>query len=97
MKKKIDIDHICSLASLKLTEEDKAGLVSQMNNIVEWVDKLGELKINLSTHQEYTPVSFPLPFREDKILPSFSSGKALANSPEKEGEFITVPLVIQEK
>lgn len=97
MEKKIDIDHICALASLKLTQEDKSQLVPQMNQIVEWVDKLGELRLESSKNEEYTPVSFSLSFRDDEIKPSFSDKEALANSPENDGEFMKVPKVIEEK
>lgn len=97
MTKKVDIDHICSLASLSLTQKDKTELVPQMKKIVEWVDKLGELRLDSSKNEEYTPVSFSLPFREDEIKPSFSDKEALANSPEHDGKFMKVPKVIEGK
>lgn len=97
MKPKIDIDYVCALARLKLTREEKARLAPQMLEIVEWVAKLEEMKIDVSKKNVYSPVSFSLPFRQDKIQPSFPPAKALASSPEKTKEFIKVPKVIEEK
>lgn len=97
MKAKVDIDHLCALANLKLTKKEKSHLTSQMLKIVEWVTKLEELKIEVSKGEVYSPVSFSLPFRQDKILESLPSEEALANSPEKDNEFIKVPKVIEEK
>ncbi len=97
MNPKFDLDHICSLANLKLTREDKKLLEPQMNKIIRWVDKLEELEIDVSKGEVYSSVSFPLPFREDKIKPSLLTGEALASSPEKSEGFVKVPKVIEEK
>lgn len=97
MKPKIDIDHVCALANLKLTKKEKSLLAPQIIKIVEWVTKLEELKIEVTRGEVYSPVSFSLPFRQDKILESLPSGEALANSPERSNEFIKVPKVIEEK
>jgi aspartyl/glutamyl-tRNA(Asn/Gln) amidotransferase C subunit len=97
MKPKVDLDHICALVNLKLTEEDKRLLMPQMIKIVEWVNKLKELEFDVSRGEVYSSISFPIPFRKDKIQPSFSTEQALANSPEKSEGFIKVPKVIEEK
>lgn len=97
MKFKIDIDHICTLARLNLTYREKKYLTPQMIKIVEWVNKLEKLKIDISGEEVYSFLSFSLPFRKDEVCPSFPTKKALANSPEKNEEFIKVPKVIQEK
>jgi len=97
MNPKIDLDHICALANLRLTKDDKKSLKPQMIKIVEWVNKLEELEYDVSKGEVYSSVSFSLPFRKDRIQPSFSPDDALANSPEKSQGFIKVPKVIEEK
>ncbi len=97
MKQKIDIDHICALANLKLSKEEKARLEPQLVKIVEWVNKLEELELDVTQGEVYSPVSFSLPLREDEIQPSISSEDALSNAPETGGKFIKVPKVIEEK
>ena len=97
MKPKINIDYVCALAHLRLSDVEKSRLAPQLIKIVRWVDKLDELNIDVSKGEVFSPLPFPLPFRKDEILSSFSSEEALANSPEKKGEFIKVPKVIEEK
>jgi len=97
MNPKIDLDHICALANLKLTEEDKKLLEPQMIKIVKWVNKLEELEFDLSKGELYSSVSFSLPFRKDRIQPSLPTQEAIASSPEKSKGFIKVPKVIEEK
>ena len=97
MEPKMDIDYVCALANLKLSEEEKSRLEPQMINIVKWVDKLEELEFDVSKGEVYSLISFSLPFRKDKIQPSFPAIKALANSPENSDGFIKVPKVIEEK
>ena len=94
MKPKIDIDHVCALSNLRLTEKEKSRLEPQMIKIVKWVDKLEELELDVSKGEVYSPVSFSLPFRKDEIHPSFPTEQATANSPEKNEEFMKVPKVI---
>lgn len=94
---KIDLDHICALANLKLTAKDKKLLEPQMIEIIKWVNKLEKLEFDVSRGELYSFVSFFLPFRQDKRQPSFSIEEALGNSPERAGGFIKVPKVIEEK
>ena len=93
----IDIDHICALAHLKLSPEEKKRLLPEMIKIIEWINKLEELKIDISGGEVYSPLGFPLPWRVDKVRASLPQEKAIANSPEKNREFMKVPLVIEEK
>lgn len=97
MNPKIDINHICALANLKLTDKEKKHLALQMIKIIQWVGKLEELEFEASEEEVYSSVSFSTPFREDRVQPSFPAEEAAANSPEKDKGFITVPRVIEEK
>lgn len=76
MKPKINTDHVCALAHLKLTEEEKSLLEPQMIKIVEWVDKLEELELDVSKSEVYSPVSFCLPFLEDETRQSLTTESA---------------------
>lgn len=97
MKPEISIDRISELAHLKLEEEEKAQLSSQLVKIVEWVNKLEKLELSDSKGGVYSPLSFYLPMREDKPRLSLPTEDALSNSPEKSGKFIRVPKVIEGK
>ncbi len=98
VKSKIDIPYICSLARLRLTEEEKSRLSPQLARIIRWVNTLKELEIDESGGEALSPhAPFPLPFRMDELLPSLLPDEVLASSPEKEGAFIIVPRVIEDK
>ena len=97
MKSSINIDHICNLAHLKLSSEEKEYLVPQMIKIIEWVNKLEELKIDISRREVYSPLAATLPWRKDEVQPSLEVDKALANSPEKSRGYVKVPKVIEGK
>jgi aspartyl-tRNA(Asn)/glutamyl-tRNA(Gln) amidotransferase subunit C len=97
MKSSIDIDHVCALAHLRLTEKEKAVLTPQMAEIVEWVGRLEELRLPVSSQGPDSHLAFSLAFRPDEVRPSQPLETALANAPEKAGPFIKVPKVIEEK
>ncbi len=97
MKPKIDIDYVCALAHLQLTEEEKNQIAPQLKKIVEWVNRLEELDINASGGEVYSTVSFSAPFRKDDVQPSLLEEDVLTNAPEKAHKFIKVPKVIEEK
>ncbi|NIM91313.1 MAG: Asp-tRNA(Asn)/Glu-tRNA(Gln) amidotransferase subunit GatC [Candidatus Aminicenantes bacterium] len=97
MNPKIDLDHVCALANLRLTKNEKKLLGPQMIKIVNWVNKLEELEMDVSKGEVYSSVSFSLPFREDNIKPSLPAREALANSPEKSEGLVKVPKVFEVK
>jgi len=97
MKSSINIDHICNLARIKLSPEEKKYLVPQMIKIIEWVNKLEELKFDISREEVYSPLASSLPLRKDEVQSSLGVDKALANSPEKSRGYVKVPRVIEGK
>ncbi|MGB9665375.1 MAG: Asp-tRNA(Asn)/Glu-tRNA(Gln) amidotransferase subunit GatC [Ignavibacteria bacterium] len=85
--------HIAELAHLKLKEDEVVKFQKELNQILEYVDKLNELDTS-----EVEPLSHPLPLinvtREDKLQPSVQREEALKNAPDSTDEFFKVPKVI---
>lgn len=85
--------HIAELANLKLTENEIEKFQKELNQILEYVDKLNEIDTS-----NIEPLSHPLPivnvFREDKIKASVPREEALKNAPDSTEEFFKVPKVI---
>lgn len=85
--------HIAELAHLKLRDDEVEKFQKELNQILDYVDKLNEIDTS-----EVEPLSHPLPtvnvFREDKIEKSISREEALKNAPEATEEFFKVPKVI---
>jgi len=89
-----DIERIAQLSKLILTENEKEVMIGQVNKILEYVDKLGEVDTT-----DVPPLSHPNDvmnvFREDEIRPSLPREIALSNAPQKSDRFFRVPKVIR--
>jgi len=95
MPEKIDIDYVCSLAALRLSEEEKKELAPQLQRIVEWIAQISSLNLTGIKDKELSTVSLATPLRKDVVQGSLSPEEALANAPEKENELFKVPRVIE--
>lgn len=85
--------HIAELAHLKLKEDEIEKFQNELNQILEYVDKLNEIDTS-----NVAPLSHPLStinvFREDIVEKSILREEALKNAPEATEEFFKVPKVI---
>jgi aspartyl-tRNA(Asn)/glutamyl-tRNA(Gln) amidotransferase subunit C len=82
--------HVAQLARLELREEELERLGNQLNDIIAAVSKVSELDLG-----EVPPTSHPLDvvnvWGDDEPAPCLSVDEALANAPEREGNFFRVP------
>jgi aspartyl-tRNA(Asn)/glutamyl-tRNA(Gln) amidotransferase subunit C len=82
--------HVAHLARLELREDEAERLEGQLNDILEAVSKVSELDLS-----DVPPTSHPLEvvnvWGDDEPVPCLSSEEALANAPEREGDFFKVP------
>jgi len=89
-----DLEKIASLARLKLNDNEKEKFLGQINQILQYVEKLNELD---TTNVE--PLSHSLDLvnvtRKDVPGQSLPTKKALENAPSKSDEFFRVPKVVK--
>jgi len=82
--------HVAHLARLELREDELARLESQLNDILGAVSKVSELDLT-----DVPPTSHPLDlvnvWDEDEPRPCLSVEDALANAPERDGDYFKVP------
>jgi len=82
--------HVARLARLELREDEVERLEGQLNDILAAVSKVSELDLS-----DVPPTSHPLDvvnvWQEDKSRPCLPVEEALANAPEREGNFFKVP------
>ena len=82
--------HVAHLARLHLRDEEIERLEAQLNDILAAVSKVSELDLG-----DVPPTSHPLDvvnvWDEDDPRPCLSVEDALANAPEREGDFFKVP------
>ena len=93
---KEDVEKIAKLAKLKFSDEELENFTPQMNEILNYMDKLNELDT-----ENVEPLSHPVEqinvFREDKLKQSIFTEDALKNAPSKDEQFFKVPKVIGDK
>ena len=82
--------HVARLARLELREDEVERLESQLNDILAAVSKVSELDL-----ADVPATSHPLDvvnvWEEDEPRPCLPVEEALANAPEREGDFFKVP------
>ena len=82
--------HVAHLARLELREGEAERLEGQLNDILEAVSKVSELDLT-----DVPPTSHPLEvvniWGDDDPEPCLPVEEALANAPQREGDFFKVP------
>ena len=92
---KKDVEYIANLARLSFNDEELENFTHELNEILNYVEKLNELDT-----ENIEPLSHPIEnknvFRADEVKPSIDREDALKNAPEKTEEFFVVPKVINQ-
>ncbi len=88
-----DVRHVAHLARLEISPERLVKLTSQLESIIEYVAKIGEVDV-----KGVEPMAHALPLhnvlREDVVEPSLPLEMVLQNAPDVDGRFFKVPKVI---
>lgn len=88
------VKKVAKLARLKVDVKDEENLKNELNNILEWVDKLQ--KVDTENIDPMLSVSNePMPMREDKVTSKLENNQILSNAPEKKAGFFVVPKVVE--
>ena len=88
------VRHIAKLARIAMSDEEIDRLVPELNNILGWVEQLGE--VNTDGVEPLTAViDQKLRLREDVVTEGNIRDEILANAPEAQHGFFAVPKVIE--
>jgi aspartyl-tRNA(Asn)/glutamyl-tRNA(Gln) amidotransferase subunit C len=105
-----DVDHVADLANLELSEDERKGMLRDLNSILDYVDRLNEL--DTANVPPMAQVSdrygvdesrggserFAYAARGDVpegLRKSLPREEGLANAPDSDGTFFLVPKVIE--
>lgn len=88
-----DAAAIAKLARLDLDQNKLALFATQFNDILGYVEKLGEVDAE-DVEPLYSPSEHPTVFREDKAVQRRKRDEVLANAPEADGSFFIVPKIV---
>ncbi len=88
------VKKVAKLARLKVDAKEEQNLKDELNNILEWVDKLQ--KVDTENIAPMLSVSNePMPMREDIVTSKLDNKQILSNAPEKKAGFFVVPKVVE--
>lgn len=88
------VRHIAKLARIAMSEEEIERLVPELNNILGWVEQLGEVDTD-GVEPLTAVIEQKLRFRGDVVNDGNIRDEILANAPDAEHGFFAVPKVIE--
>ena len=88
------VQHVATLARLKLSDDEMARFTSQLGAVIDYINQLDEVDTT-----DVAPMSHPSDlvnvFRDDVTRPSLDRDAALANAPRRRDGFFVVPPVLE--
>jgi aspartyl-tRNA(Asn)/glutamyl-tRNA(Gln) amidotransferase subunit C len=96
MEQKISLEqvsHVAKLARLAVSQEKLRKYAGQLETILEYVAKIGEVDMSGVEPMAHALLLTNI-LREDEVGPSLSIEQVLQNAPETDGRFFKVPKVI---
>ncbi|HYT91407.1 MAG TPA: Asp-tRNA(Asn)/Glu-tRNA(Gln) amidotransferase subunit GatC [Gemmataceae bacterium] len=87
------VQWVAHLARLELTPAELATMTPQLSAILDYVNQLQQVNTE-GVEPLAHPLSLQNVFRADEPAPSLPVAEALANAPERRGDFYAVPAVL---
>ncbi len=91
-----EVEHVAYLARLGLTGEELDRLEGELNHILDQYAILAELPTDDIPPTAQT-IELENILRDDVARPSLPVGDVLANAPARQGDFIVVPAILDER
>ena len=91
-----EVKHVAQLAHLQFSEDELNKFTHQLNDILEYIQKLNELDTtNIGPLSQVIKLSNV--FREDVVKSSYPREEMLRNAPRRTEKFFKVPKVIPDE
>ena len=88
-----DVEHVAHLARLGLSAAELARLEGELNGILEQYAILARLDTDGIAPTAQT-IELANILRDDVAAPSLPPDEAIANAPERDGDFVVVPAIL---
>ena len=88
------IRRIASLSRIRVEEDQVESLQHELNSILGWIEQLNEVNIDGVAPLAGAP-GMTQALRADVVNDGGYPEKVLANAPDREGDFFTVPKVVE--
>lgn len=89
-----DVEKLAHLSRLELTEQELVDMESDMNKMLQFVDKINELDLEGVEPLAYMSDEVNI-LREDEVKQDITHDEALKNAPDKDTDYFRVPKVIK--
>lgn len=89
-----EIEHLGKLSKLRFTEEEKKGFLLDMDNILNFANKLSELDVS-DVEPTMHVANIHNVFRDDVVKPSYDTALILKNAPESDMGCFVVPKTVE--
>jgi len=89
-----DVHNVAFLARLALSPEEEQRFGQQLSNILGYIKQLESVDVSGVQPMAHA-VPLPALEREDVVRPSLSRDDALRNAPQRVGEGVAVPKIIE--
>lgn len=90
---KEEIKHIANLSMLNLSEEEVTKYTKDMEQIVEFANKINEIDTSSTEISAFSNDKVNV-FRKDEVRESFDRELLLSNAPSSNGEAYSIPNVM---
>ena len=89
-----DVGYVARLARINLTEDEENAFQKQLNDVLNYFEKLRQADVS---HVEAAAHTLPIfnVFREDAASEWFTAEEALSNAPRKANDLFIVPKVVE--
>ena len=91
---KATVEHIATLARIRLSEEELEPLANELSHILTWVDQLNEVDTS-GVAPMASAAAASLPMRIDAVTDGGCREAILGNAPRASRGFFTVPKVVE--
>jgi aspartyl-tRNA(Asn)/glutamyl-tRNA(Gln) amidotransferase subunit C len=88
------VKKVASLARIAISDADADRLVPELNNILGWIEQLGEVD-TAGVEPMTAVIANALRLRDDVVTEGGQRDAILANAPQGEHGFFTVPKVVE--
>ncbi|MDA7934812.1 Asp-tRNA(Asn)/Glu-tRNA(Gln) amidotransferase subunit GatC [bacterium] len=89
----IDVRYVANLARINLSDEEVARYSSQLEDIVGYIEKLGEVDVE-GVEPSAHPIEMSNRVRKDEPVPSLPAEGFLQNTPDQSNGQLRVPKVV---
>jgi aspartyl-tRNA(Asn)/glutamyl-tRNA(Gln) amidotransferase subunit C len=88
------VEYVAMLARIKVSDEEKEFLSSQLSKILDYIGKLNELDVESAEPLKNLGLENNV-FRKDKAIAFALEANILKNSPSRQENYFKVPKVIE--